>query len=197
MVDDGLVFDRGQSAEAVLPSAAVVGAFDPVHDGSPELVSGGPGSAVEDVVLQQGEEALHGRVVTARADSAHRSEHPVPPDRLLHLLRSELRSSIAVQDAASYLAPPGDSAVQSVDRQAGLHSRVDRIPDYPARVDVLDRTQVELALAGAVLGDIGQPQLVRAISSEVSLDQIVMHRLAGLSMSTPAFLADGAGPAAG
>lgn len=32
MVDDGLVFDRGQSAEAVLPSAAVVGAFDPVAD---------------------------------------------------------------------------------------------------------------------------------------------------------------------
>ena len=32
MVDDGLVFDGGQSAEAVLPSAAVVGAFDPVAD---------------------------------------------------------------------------------------------------------------------------------------------------------------------
>lgn len=51
MVDDCLEFDGGQSAEAVLSSAAVVGPFDPVHDGRAELVSGGPGSAVEDVVL--------------------------------------------------------------------------------------------------------------------------------------------------
>ena len=51
MVDDGLEFNGGQSAEAVLSSAAVVGPFDPVHDGGPELVSGGPGSTVEDVVL--------------------------------------------------------------------------------------------------------------------------------------------------
>lgn len=43
MVDDGLEFNGGQSAEAVLSSAAVVGPFDPVHDGGPELVSGGGG----------------------------------------------------------------------------------------------------------------------------------------------------------
>ena len=39
---DGFVFGGGQSAEGVLASASVVGAFDPGHDRDPELVAGGP-----------------------------------------------------------------------------------------------------------------------------------------------------------
>src|SRR5699024_8139141 len=92
-------FDGGQSAEAVLSSAAVVGALDPMRDGRSQFISGIPGPAVEDVVLEQRKEALHGGVVAGRADPAHRSDHAVGADRPLHLLRPELRSSIAVEDA--------------------------------------------------------------------------------------------------
>ncbi|SKV80487.1 Uncharacterised protein [Mycobacteroides abscessus subsp. abscessus] len=49
----------------------MVGAFDPSDDGDPQLLSGGPAAAVEDVLLQQAEEALHRRVVAGRADTSH------------------------------------------------------------------------------------------------------------------------------
>lgn len=96
MGQDGLVFDGGQAAEAVLAPAAVVDAFDPVHDRRSQLVSGGPGLSVEDLVLQQGEEALHGGVVPACTDSPHGSDEAVVGEYGLHLRGSEPRSSIAV-----------------------------------------------------------------------------------------------------
>lgn len=61
---DGFVLDGGQSAESGLASAAMVGPFDPGHDGDAELVAGGPFLPVQHVALEQAEEALHGCVVT-------------------------------------------------------------------------------------------------------------------------------------
>ena len=60
-----------------LPSATVVGAFDPGDDGDAQLLAGVPAAAVQDVLLQQAEEGLHGRVVTGSPDAAHRSDHVV------------------------------------------------------------------------------------------------------------------------
>jgi transposase InsO family protein len=60
---DGFVLDGGQSTESGLASSAVVGPFDPRHDGDAELLAVGPLAAVEDVALEQAEEALHSRVV--------------------------------------------------------------------------------------------------------------------------------------
>src|SRR3712207_7145716 len=39
----------------------------------PQLIAGGPALAVQDVLLQQAEERLHGGVVGARSNPAHRS----------------------------------------------------------------------------------------------------------------------------
>lgn len=44
--------------QASLTPASVVGALDPGHDRDPEFFAGGPGTAVEDVLLQQREEAI-------------------------------------------------------------------------------------------------------------------------------------------
>src|SRR5699024_11512446 len=54
----------------------------------------------------------------------------------------------------------------------------------------------QLPFGRPVLGDVGQPQLVRAHGGEVSLDEIVVHGRACLAVLAAAFLADGAGPAA-
>ena len=74
---DGFVFDGGQSAERVLSSASVVGPFDSGDDRDSQLVSSGPEPPVEDVLLQQAEEALHGGVVAGRAEPPHGSDHVV------------------------------------------------------------------------------------------------------------------------
>ena len=44
-----------------------------------------------------------------------------------------------------------------------------RVADDPVGEHVLDRAEVELALAGVVLGDVGQPQLVRRVGGEVAV----------------------------
>jgi hypothetical protein len=50
-----------------------------------------------------------------------------------------------------------------------------------------DRANTELALTGAVLGEVREPQLVRSISAELSLHEVGMHGRTVLAR-LPAFL---------
>lgn len=58
-----LSYWTGQSAERDLHAASVVGPLGPGHDRDPQYLAGGPRPAVEDPLLQQAEEGLHGGVV--------------------------------------------------------------------------------------------------------------------------------------
>ena len=49
----------GQSAQSGLPATSVIGSLDPGDDRDPELFSGPPPLAVQDVLLQQREERFH------------------------------------------------------------------------------------------------------------------------------------------
>src|SRR5438552_2528607 len=94
----------------------------------------------------------------------------------------------------------GDSVVQCVDREAGLHARVDGVADDLVAEAVLDRAEVELALAGPVFGDVDQPQRVRLRRGEVALHEIVEGRPSGLALLlavTAALLAEDRPPAIG
>jgi hypothetical protein len=46
----------------------VVGALDPGDNRDPQFLASGPGTSVENIVLQQREEAFHGGVVARGAD---------------------------------------------------------------------------------------------------------------------------------
>jgi hypothetical protein len=81
-------------------------------------------------------------------------------------VESALASAVAVDHAAGHIFTAGDGVVERRDGQPGLHPRVDGVAHDPVGVDVLDRAEVELAFTGAVLGDVGQPQLVRATGGE-------------------------------
>src|SRR3954454_8952932 len=74
---DEFVLDGGQPAERYLSRASVVGPLDPGDDRDTQLFAGGPGAPVEDVLLQQAEEGLHGGVVAGGTDAAHRADHGV------------------------------------------------------------------------------------------------------------------------
>ena len=69
--DDGLELDRGQTSQPLLSAASVVGAFYPGDDRDPQVVAGGPPAPVQDVLLQEREERLHGGVVAGGRDLAH------------------------------------------------------------------------------------------------------------------------------
>jgi hypothetical protein len=56
-----------------------------------------------------------------------------------------------------------------------LHALIDRVTDDPVRPGVLDGADVELALIGAVFGDVGEPELVGTRSAELASDEIIEY----------------------
>lgn len=68
-------------------------------------------------------------------------------------------------------APP-PSHVQSVEDQLGAQVIGDRPSDDAAGEDVQDDRAVDPALSGAVLGDVGDPEPVRAVGGEPPVDQV-------------------------
>lgn len=82
---DRLVLHGGQPAKRELSSPSMVGPLDPRHDREPELLPRRPDAAVQDVLLQQREEALHRGVVPSSTDATHRSDHPLALDRVHEL----------------------------------------------------------------------------------------------------------------
>jgi len=92
--------------------------------------------------------------------------------------RPELATAVRINNRA-HRAALRYSIVERSDRQGRLHSTIDRVPNNPVRPHILDRAQVQLPLIGAMLGDVGQPQLVRILRGELAVDEVVMDRRAG------------------
>jgi hypothetical protein len=76
----------------------------------------------------------------------------------------------------------GDGVTQGGHRQRDLHPRVQGVADDSVRVHVLDGAEVELALIGAVLGDVGQPDFVGGPSAELAVDEVIVDRGSGSSV---------------
>ena len=97
-----------------------------------------------------------------------------------------------------------DGVVQSVDGEAGLHPRIDRVSDDLVREHVFHRAEIELALgSGPVFGDVRQPELVRALGAELVPDatvrvgygaEVVVDRGAGFLAIAASFLPESAPP---
>ena len=81
-----------------------------------------------------------------------------------------------MHDAAGSVTTPKYRVVQGVYCETRFHPVADGVADDPSGEHVLDRAEIELALVGPVLGDVGQPQLVDVIRGEVPLDQVIVHR---------------------
>src|SRR3972149_9235484 len=93
---DCLELDRGELTEGPLAAPAMVGPFDPGQDRKAKLLSRLPALPVQDVVLQQREERLHGGVVGTGSDPAHRADEAVVPQQAKELPRTELAPSVGV-----------------------------------------------------------------------------------------------------
>ena len=65
---------------------------------------------------------------------------------------------------------------QSVVDQRGVTAAVDGPADDLAGVEVEHDAAVELALAGGMLGDVGEPQLVGRRGGEPALDEVLARR---------------------
>lgn len=183
---DGLVLDGGQPTERGLHAASVIGPFDPGHDRAPQFLAGGPLPAIEDVLLQQAEEGLHRRVVACRPDPPYRAENLVPVERSDELPGAKLRSATTVNNSPCNALTSGNSILQGCDGQAGLHPRADGVAHDPLAQDVLDRAEIQLPFSREMLGNVGEPELVRPVGSEIAAGEVVMHGRSGF-LTRPRF----------
>src|SRR5699024_1887353 len=136
----------GQSTQAGLPASSVVGPLDPGDDGDPQLFSGPPALAIQDVLLEKREEGLHRGVVPGSTDFPHRSDEVMAVQGVHEFPRPELAPAVRVHDATGCVTAPGYRVVQGVHREASLHPVADRVTHYPSGEHIFDGAEIELAL---------------------------------------------------
>ena len=93
-------------------------------------------------------------------------------------LGSVLRTAIRVVNAAFRWPPCSDSRLQRCSRKAGIDRAADRIANNAARPGIQDGRQIDEARRNGDVGNIRDPELVRAIddpvAGEVREDRIVV-----------------------
>jgi len=89
-----------------------------------------------------------------------------------------------MDDGRSHL-PCHEGVAERGHRQCGGHTGVHGVPDDPIGEGVLDGAQVDLSLAGPVLGDVGEPQHVGGRGGEDPLDQVVVDGRAWPAVHAP------------
>jgi hypothetical protein len=83
-----------------------------------------------------------------------------------------LNAAVRVDDQPIAMLAALGGHPERVEHQGGGLGGVDRPADHQSRERVQDRGAVDLALAGRVLGDVSQPQLVGSIATKHSADQV-------------------------
>lgn len=87
-----------------------------------------------------------------------------------------------MNDASGDLTATGHRGFKGSHREAGLHPGIDGVAHDAAREGVLDGAQIQLALAGGVLGDVCEPQPVRPVGGDIALDPVIVDRRPGLGV---------------
>jgi len=78
-----------------------------------------------------------------------------------------------VVDEPGVGAPAREGHLQRVDDEIGAHVIGHRPADDPSAIGVLDGREIQPALPRAQIGDVGDPEHVRACRAEVALDEVI------------------------
>jgi hypothetical protein len=90
--------------------------------------------------------------------------------------RTKLRSPVRVKNATGHVFTSDHGILDGLDGQPSLHAAVDGVAHNPVGAGVLDGAEIELPFCRGVLGDVGQPQLVRDLGTELTAHQVVVGR---------------------
>jgi hypothetical protein len=80
-----------------------------------------------------------------------------------------------MHDRAVRTVAPPDRHLQRVDDELGAEMISDRVADHPSRPYVEHDRAIHLATVGRMLGDVGDPELVRSIDGKGTIDEIIVR----------------------
>ena len=118
--------------------------------------------AVDELRLERVKEALHRSIVIAVALAAHRCPETDGSHQLAVIRRGILNAATGMVDQAGTWPLRRDRHPQGRQGQVGAQMVRHRPADNPAAVQIHDGGQIEPALIGLDVGDIGEPDLVRS-----------------------------------
>ncbi len=145
---------------------------------------------VVELLFQSAEEPLGGRVVGAAALGAHGTGHPVAFADRDSSGPSVVAAPVGVDDRMLAGLEGGACPFEHAVGQAGVRAGADAPGDGHAVEAVDDRAEIDLAVLGAELGDVGDPQPVGRPGMEVPLDEVggrgrVLARVRAVAPATP------------
>ena len=152
----------------------------------PRIGRGAQRRPIEELALKRGEEALAQRVVIAVSDRSHRGPYAGVATPLAEGERRILTSLIRVMDDGSRL-PLLYGHVEGREHEGRAQMRLHRPADDTATPGIEHHGQVEESTPGRDVGDIGDPELIRAGGRERSLHQVGCRAPARLTPRKPAW----------
>ena len=162
-----------------LEEPSVIEPVDPFEGGELDGLEVAPGSApMDDLGLVEAVDRLGERVVVGIADAADRGHEAGLRQPLSVFDRHVLHAPIAVmnQTAASNRSTIVQRLLQRVEDEAGM-GRARRSPaDDPPREGVDDKGDIDEALPGRDVGEVGNPQRVRPRRLELAVDLVERTR---------------------
>ncbi|MGF7122735.1 hypothetical protein J2X34_003159 [Rhodococcus sp. BE178] len=177
-VVEGLELGWRQVA-AVLVESTVVEPVDPFESGDFDLVNGPPKAPRRDQLgLVEAVDRLREGIVVAVPGGPDRGvdaglDEPLGERnrRVLGEFNRSERTTVRLSGLRRAMALRRADTARSEVMRASIE-----VADDLVGVAILDRTQVELAFSGAMLGNVVQPQHIRLRRSEVAGDRVVVHR---------------------
>lgn len=177
----------GDVSEGRVDALPIIVSLDVGEQVAPGLVPGRPSSLVDELDLMCMEEALHRGIIVTTAGSAHGGRRLHVSELLAIGLGCVLAAAIRVADETSPRSLPLGGHHQSRRRQFGPHVLAYGPADDLASGEIEDGGQVEPALAGGQIGDIGEPDRVGHRSRELLFEEVGRNRqvVAAISRARP------------
>ena len=129
-------------------------------------------AVMDEFCFQRVKEALHRGIVIAVGLAAHRGSEAGGLHHFAIVCRGILNAAIGMVDQAGARPLRRDRHPQGCQRQVGAQMIAHRPADDLATVEIQDRGQIEPALIGLDIGDVGKPDPVRRSGGEVAIEQV-------------------------
>src|SRR4051794_24288098 len=170
-----LELHRAEIAERGMKAFAVVDLVEEPRKVGGDVLERLVGGEVDSLDLQRLHEALRLGVVIWIGAAAHRADQAMGGQQLAVDLRRVLRTAIGMMNAAGDRRSIPDCRLQCRDRDAGVHRSADGVADHLTRPGIQDCGQVNEAARNGDVGEVRDPELVRALGNKI-LGQVGVDR---------------------
>ena len=172
----GLVFDRASVVQRRMHPGSIVKRLDVLENRLPRLVPGRIVAVMNQFGLEGSEKTFHDGVVPAVALAAHALDDSLAGQQPAEVVAGVLTAAIRMKNQAAIGPSVLDRHLQGVDDQVSIDPSIHRPADDASRKQILDRRQIQPALAGRNIRDIAGPNAVRLGLNKPALQQIRRDR---------------------